>query len=62
MVGLILGPMAETQFRRALQINLGDPMVLIQSPVAATLLALAAIALVAPLVAKGLRRLGKTED
>jgi putative tricarboxylic transport membrane protein len=62
VVGLILGPLAETQFRRALQINLGDPMVLIESPVAATLLALALIALVAPLVSKGLKQLKKSED
>jgi putative tricarboxylic transport membrane protein len=48
VVGLILGPMAESQFRRALQISLGDPMVLVQSPIAATLLAIAALALIAP--------------
>jgi putative tricarboxylic transport membrane protein len=62
VVGLILGPLAETQFRRALQIALGDPMVLLESPVSATLLALSLVALVAPLVAKGLRRLGKSDD
>jgi putative tricarboxylic transport membrane protein len=62
VVGLILGPLAETQFRRALQINLGDPMVLIESPVAATLLALALIALVAPLVSKSLKQFKKAED
>jgi putative tricarboxylic transport membrane protein len=48
VVGLILGPMAESQLRRALQISLGDPMVLVQSPIAATLLGIAAIALTAP--------------
>ena len=53
VVGLILGPVAETQLRRALQISLGDPMVLLQSPISATLLAIALIALVAPFVLQG---------
>ena len=48
VVGLILGPVAESQLRRALQISLGDPMVLLQSPISATLLGIAVIALMAP--------------
>jgi len=62
IVGLILGPLAELQLRRALQMNTGDPSILIESPVAATLLALAALALVAPLVSKTLRRMKSAED
>jgi putative tricarboxylic transport membrane protein len=62
VIGLILGPMAETQLRRALAISLGDPVALVQSPIAATLLAIAFIALVAPFVMSGLRGLGKDED
>lgn len=62
VVGLILGPMAETQLRRALQISLGDPMALVESPLAATLLAIAALALVAPLIFKGLSRFKAEED
>jgi putative tricarboxylic transport membrane protein len=54
--------MAETQLRRALQLNLGDPWSLVESPVAATLLALALIALVAPLALKGLGRFRSAED
>lgn len=50
VVGMILGPMAETQLRRALQINNGDPMVLLHSPISATLLAIAVIALFGPLL------------
>jgi len=49
VVGLILGPLAELQFRRALQTNAGDPAVLIESPVAIALFALAALALALPL-------------
>lgn len=61
IVGLILGPMAEGQFRRALQISLGDPLVFFKHPGSAVLLALAALALFAPLIFKGLNRF-KAED
>ena len=56
VVGLILGPMAEQQLRRALAISQGDPMVLFTSPISATLLALAAIALILPLVLRAIGR------
>jgi putative tricarboxylic transport membrane protein len=62
VVGLILGPVAESQLRRALQISLGDPMALVQSPIAATLLALTAIALIAPFVLRGLGQFRTVED
>jgi putative tricarboxylic transport membrane protein len=62
VVGLILGPVAESQLRRALQISLGDPMALVQSPIAATLLALTAIALIAPFVLRGLGQFRAEED
>jgi hypothetical protein len=45
VVGLILGPVAESQFRRAMSINLGDPMVLLQEPDLGDLLAIALLAL-----------------
>ncbi|HKA72339.1 MAG TPA: tripartite tricarboxylate transporter permease [Xanthobacteraceae bacterium] len=62
VVGLILGPVAESQLRRALSISLGDPLVLVQSPISATLLAIAFIALVAPFVMRGLGRFKAEED
>jgi putative tricarboxylic transport membrane protein len=62
VIGLILGPIAEAQLRRALSISLGDPMVLLQSPLSATLLAFALIALVAPFVLRGLGRLQSKDD
>jgi putative tricarboxylic transport membrane protein len=62
VIGLILGPVAESQLRRALQISLGDPLVLVQSPMSATLLAIAFIALVAPFVMRGLGRFRASED
>jgi putative tricarboxylic transport membrane protein len=62
VVGLILGPIAESQLRRALSISLGDPLVLLQSPISATLLAIAALALIAPFVMQGLQRFRKDDD
>ncbi len=62
VVGLILGPMADNQLRRSLQMSLGDPMILLQNPGSATLLAIAALALVAPVLLKGLERFQAQED
>ncbi len=62
VVGLILGPVAESQLRRALQISLGDPMVLLESPMSATLLGIALLALIAPFALKGMSRFGASED
>jgi putative tricarboxylic transport membrane protein len=62
VIGLILGPMAEQQLRRALQINLGDPLGLIDSPFAAILLVIAAVALVAPFAMTGLSRFKVAQD
>jgi putative tricarboxylic transport membrane protein len=61
IVGLILGPMAEGQFRRALQVSLGDWLVFFKHPSSAILLALTALALLAPLLFKGLKRF-KADD
>jgi putative tricarboxylic transport membrane protein len=48
VVGLILGPMAEAQLRRALAISQGDWSTLVSTSLAAGLLAVAALALVIP--------------
>ena len=62
VIGLILGPVAEQQLRRALAISLGDPLVLVQSPMSATLLAIAFIALIAPFALRGLGRFKADTD
>lgn len=62
VVGLILGPIAEAQLRRAMSISLGDPWALVQSPVSATLLVIAFIALVLPFVLKNMSRFKAAED
>ena len=56
VLGLVLGPMAEQQFRRAIAISEGDLAVFATRPIAATLLATAALILVAPLVLRLRRR------
>jgi putative tricarboxylic transport membrane protein len=48
IVGLILGPMAEQQLRRALSISQGDWTTLVQSPISATILAISAVFLIGP--------------
>ena len=62
IIGLILGPLAEQQLRRALSISVGNPLVLVESPISATLLGIAALALLAPFVIKGLSRFRADED
>jgi len=48
VIGVILGPVAEDHFRRALQIAQGNYATFVTRPISAAILALAAIALVAP--------------
>jgi len=56
VLGLVLGPMAEQQFRRAVAISEGDLSVFVTRPISAALVAAAFIALIAPLVLKRWRR------
>lgn len=46
VLGFILGPMMEENFRRAMYISRGDPLVFVERPISALLLALAVILLV----------------
>jgi putative tricarboxylic transport membrane protein len=68
VVGLILGPMAEQQLRRALSIAQGDITTLVASPVSAVLLTIAAVFLILPpllrLTGQGrvLAAVGKDDD
>jgi TctA family transporter len=58
LLGFILGPMMEEYLRRALLLSMGDPMTLVNSPLSAILLAIAAILLVLVL----LPAFGKTRE
>jgi putative tricarboxylic transport membrane protein len=71
VIGLILGPMSEQQFRRAVAIGEGDLSVFVTRPISASLLIVAATVLAAPrLLARwmpprgeataGLKRSGRT--
>jgi putative tricarboxylic transport membrane protein len=48
VIGMILGPLAEQEFRRAMTISDGDWTVLLTRPLSASLLALAVLGLVGP--------------
>jgi putative tricarboxylic transport membrane protein len=56
VIGLILGPLAETQFRRALAISEGDPGVFVTQPISATLLGLTVAAALLPWLLRQKRR------
>ena len=56
VIGLILGPLAETQFRRALSISQGDPSVFYQHPISASLFAFTALLIVVPWVVRRVKR------
>ena len=46
LLGYIIGPMMEEYLRRALLLSHSDPMVFLRSPISATMLAMAAVALI----------------
>jgi putative tricarboxylic transport membrane protein len=48
LVGMILGPLCEQQFRRALAISQGDLSIFITQPISATVLAITALVLILP--------------
>jgi putative tricarboxylic transport membrane protein len=48
LVGMILGPLAEQQFRRALAISQGDLTVFVAHPISATVLAITVLILFGP--------------
>jgi putative tricarboxylic transport membrane protein len=56
VIGLILGPLAETQFRRALAISEGELGVFVTQPISATLLALTVAAALLPWLFRQKRR------
>lgn len=56
VVGLILGPVAESQLRRALALSEGDPAILVSGPITITLWIVVALALLVPVVLPIARR------
>jgi putative tricarboxylic transport membrane protein len=62
IVGMILGPLAEQQFRRALAISQGDFSIFITSPISATVLLIAALAVIAPPIWRRFNRKSQSEQ
>ncbi|MBL8807023.1 MAG: tripartite tricarboxylate transporter permease [Rhodospirillales bacterium] len=56
IIGMILGPMAEQEFRRAMTISNGDMMIFLSKPISVGLLAIALLALIGPHVWSWFRR------
>jgi putative tricarboxylic transport membrane protein len=56
VVGLILGPLAEQQFRRALAISQGDPSVFFTHPLSLALLVIAALLVITPMLLRRRQR------
>ena len=56
VIGLILGPLAETQARRALAISQGDASVFITQPISASILAISLLLLIVPLIVQLVRQ------
>ena len=56
IIGMILGPLAEAQLRRALSISQGDWMIFLQKPLSATLLAITVLMVVGPWLLRKLKR------
>ena len=56
VIGLILGPMAETQLRRALSISQGDMTVFLTRPLSAVFLVITALLVIVPFAVRHYRR------
>lgn len=57
IIGVILGPLAEKQLRRALQTGGGDPLYLFSEPLAVAVYVAIALVLLYPLIGKAIRRI-----
>lgn len=56
ILGLVLGPLIETEFRRALVISYGDPMIFISRPLAASILLVTILIVATPYVLRVWKR------
>jgi putative tricarboxylic transport membrane protein len=62
VVGLILGPLAEQQFRRALSISQGDASVFFTHPISLLLLTVAVLLVIAPILLRRRQRRAEAES
>jgi len=56
ILGAILGPLVETQFRRSLELSGGDFLVFVERPLSAVVLALALAVILLPVLSRRMRR------
>jgi putative tricarboxylic transport membrane protein len=56
LVGMILGPLSEQQFRRALAISQGDLSIFVTQPISAVVLAITALTVIVPMVLRLIAR------
>ncbi|MFX4291560.1 tripartite tricarboxylate transporter permease [Streptomyces bohaiensis] len=56
LIGVILGPLAETEFRRTMAVSEGDPFALVSSPISATLYIVLALGITGLLVQRSRAR------
>jgi putative tricarboxylic transport membrane protein len=61
VIGLVLGPMAEISLRRALILSEGSLVILVDRPISATLIALASVIMLFPLVLSLVRRAWRSQ-
>lgn len=61
VIGIILGPMAESNFRRALVMSEGDPSIFLTRPVCAIFLAIALVTLLLPIFGPRLKALWRKQ-
>ena len=59
VVGVILGPLAEQQLRRALTLSEGDPSILVSGPITIVLWTIAVLSLLLPVILPIARRRGQ---
>lgn len=60
LLGFVLGPLIEENFRRAMFISRGDPMILVQSPLSAVAIVLTLVLILAPVALFAARMLRRT--
>ena len=56
IIGMILGPLAEQEFRRAMTISQGDPMIFLERPLSLALLVIAALAVLGPVIWRHMKK------
>ncbi|MDF4667774.1 tripartite tricarboxylate transporter permease, partial [Vibrio parahaemolyticus] len=59
VIGIILGPMAESNLRRALMMSQGDLSILYTRPITATFLGIAILTLILPIIGPSLKAMWK---